>query len=186
MKNNQSHSISQEPGSPEPWVIQFSSLIPQGKILDLACGRGRHGRYFLNLGYSVTFIDKDLSGVVDLESHPSATLVEYDLENNTPFPFEAGEFSGVIITNYLHRPLFPDLLKALNLGAVLIYKTFSQGNEQFGKPSNPDFLLQQDELLRVFGQELKVIDFVQQKEANPDRMTQAICAIREYPRNIPI
>lgn len=179
MKNHQSRSTFPEPGSPDPWVVQFSSLIPKGKILDLACGRGRHGRYFLDLGYPVTFIDKDLSGVSDLESHKGATLLKYDLENNNPFPFKAGEFSGVIIINYLHRPLFPYLLKALNLGAVLIYKTFSQGNEQFGKPSNPDFLLQQDELLRVFGQELKVIDFIQQKETNPDRMTQALCAIRE-------
>lgn len=181
MKNHHLSSTLPRVGEPEPWVTRFSSLIPKGQILDLACGRGRHGRYFLEQGYPVTFLDNDLSGVTDLESDRRALLVEHDLENGSPFPFRPAMFSGIIGVNYLHRPLFPDLLKALELNGVLIYKTFSQGNEQFGKPSNPDFLLKNRELIRILGQCLKIVDFEQGKESNPERITQAICAIKEHP-----
>lgn len=165
-------------GTPEAWVLKFAPLIPKGQILDLACGRGRHGRYFLDQQYPVTFLDQNVSGVVDLASYPTAKLVQYDLENKSPWPFQAALFSGIIVTNYLHRPLFPHLLAALKPGGVLLYKTFSQGNEQFGKPRNPDYLLQENELLTVFSERLTIVDFIQGKESNPNRVTQAICGIK--------
>jgi SAM-dependent methyltransferase len=177
-------------GTPDAWVIKFAPLVPKGQILDLACGRGRHGRYFLNQNYPVTFLDKIISGVADLESHPRATLIQYDLENHTPnsgdqnqavpWPFEMALFSGIVVSNYLHRPLLPYLLQSLKPGAVLLYKTFSQGNEQFGRPSNPAFLLRKNELLDQFEQAMDIVDFRQGKESNPDRMTQAICAIKKF------
>jgi SAM-dependent methyltransferase len=163
---------------PEPWVIKFSSRVPSGPVLDLACGKGRHGRYFFARGHSVTFLDRDISGVEDLLSHPKTQLMEYDLENNNPWPFHKSQFSGIVVTNYLYRPLLPHLLTALKPGGIIIYKTFATGNEQFGKPRNSDFLLQKNELLEAFGQHLEVIGFVQGKELNPSRVTQAICARR--------
>ena len=175
--------LSSPTGVPDAWVLKFSPLIPAGQILDLACGRGRHGRHFLKQHYPVTFLDRDISGVVDLNSHPKATLIQHDLEDETQekyilWPFGVGFFSGIVVTNYLHRPLFPYLLQSLKPGGVLLYKTFSQGNEQFGRPCNPAFLLEKNELLDVFSSTLKVVDFRQGKEPNPDRMTQAICAIK--------
>lgn len=163
---------------PEPWVITFSSRVPLGNVLDLACGKGRHGRYFLARGHSVTFLDRDISGVKDLLSHPKTQLMEYDLENNNPWPFNKNQFSGIVVTNYLYRPLLPHLLAALKPGGILIYKTFATGNEQFGKPKNPEFLLKKNELLETFSQHLDVIKFTQGKEFNPNRVTQAICARR--------
>ena len=165
-------------GTPEAWVLKFAPLIPKGQILDLACGRGRHGRYFLDQQYPVTFLDQNVSGVADLASYPTAKLVQYDLENKSPWPFKAALFSGIIVTNYLHRPLFPHLLAALKPRGVLLYKTFSLGNEQFGKPRNPDYLLQENELLTVFSERLTIVDFIQGKESNPNRVTQAICGIK--------
>ena len=165
-------------GTPDAWVIRFAPLIPKGQILDLACGRGRHGRYLLDQNHPVTFLDQDISGVADLATYPKAKLVQYDLENKSPWPFEAGLFTGIIVTNYLYRPLFPHLLTALKPGGVLLYKTFSQGNEQFGKPSNPAYLLQESELLTVFSEGLTIVDFRQGKESNPNRVTQAICGIK--------
>ncbi|HEB26779.1 MAG TPA: SAM-dependent methyltransferase [Porticoccus sp.] len=176
-------------GIPDAWIIKFAPLVPKGQILDLACGRGRHGRYFLNQNYPVTFLDQNISGVADLENHPKAKLMQYDLETPTPgsgyqekgvlWPFDVDLFSGIVVSNYLHRPLFPYLLQSLKPGAVLLYKTFSQGNEQFGKPSNPAFLLHENELRDVFEPALDIVDFRQGKESNPDRITQAICAIKK-------
>jgi len=176
-------------GIPDAWIIKFAPLVPKGQILDLACGRGRHGRYFLNQNYPVTFLDKNISGVADLKTHPKAKLMQYDLETPTPgsgyqekgvlWPFDVDLFSGIVVSNYLYRPLFPYLLQSLKPGAVLLYKTFSQGNEQFGKPSNPAFLLYENELRDVFEPALDIVDFRQGKESNPDRITQAICAIKK-------
>lgn len=163
---------------PEPWVTTFSPKIPLGPVLDLACGKGRHGRYLLSLGYPVTFLDRDISGVTDLENHPNVQLMQYDLENDNPWPFPDNQFSGIIVINYLHRHLLPYLPAALKSNGIIIYKTFAMGNEQFGRPRSPEFLLQENELLDTLGQHLEVIDFRQGKETNPDRITQSICARR--------
>ena len=163
---------------PEPWVIRFSPRIPLGPVLDLACGNGRHGRYLLSRGYQVTFLDRDISGVTDLENHPKAQLMQYDLENDNPWSFHNNQFSGIVVINYLHRPLLPYLPTSLKSNGIIIYKTFAFGNEQFGRPSNPKFLLHKNELFDTLGQHLDVVDFIEGKEANPDRITQAICARR--------
>ncbi|MEH6466067.1 MAG: hypothetical protein V7722_00435 [Porticoccus sp.] len=170
-------------GTPDTWILKFAPLMPAGQILDLACGRGRHGRYFLKQNYPVTFLDRDISGVADLNSYPKAKLVQYDLEcgtqeKNILWPFDVDFFSGIVVTNYLYRPLFPYLLQSLKPGGVLLYQTFAQGNEQFGRPCNPAFLLEKNELLDVFSTTLDIVDFRQGKESNPDRMTQSICAIK--------
>jgi SAM-dependent methyltransferase len=163
---------------PEPWVTAFSHLIPPGTVLDLACGKGRHGRYLLDLGYQVTFLDRDISGVSNLTHHTKAQIMKYDLENGNPWPFPDNQFSGIIVVNYLYRPLLPYLTNALKPNGIIVYKTFAVGNEKFGRPKNPKFLLQDNELLDMLGQDFEVIDFRQGKEMNPDRITQAICVRR--------
>lgn len=133
-----------DPGAPSPWVVRFAPLIPAGEALDLACGGGRHARLLLALGHRVTAVDSDLSGLADIED-ARLTRVEADLEAG-PWPL-AGRFAGVVVANYLHRPLLARILAALASGGVLIYETFARGNERFGRPRNPDYLLVPGELL---------------------------------------
>ena len=133
--------------SPSKWVQSHAGLLPAGgKILDLAAGGGRHARYFNDLGYQVTALDRDVSGLQDLAGGRVEVLAA-DLEDGSPWPLGGRQFDGLIVTNYLHRPLFPHLAAALAQGGGLIYETFGSGNERFGKPSNPSFLLRPGELL---------------------------------------
>ncbi|WP_119304527.1 class I SAM-dependent methyltransferase [Dongia deserti] len=132
---------------PSAWVAAHAGLIPAGsKVLDLAAGSGRHTRYFKNLGCQVTALDRDVADLHDL-TQAGVEVLAADLEDGSPWPLGDRRFDGIIVTNYLHRPLFPHLAGALAPGGVLIYETFGQGNERFGKPSNPDFLLRPGELL---------------------------------------
>jgi len=146
-------------GVPSGWVRRFVHLVPKaGSVLDLAAGGGRHTRYMMARGHTVTSVDRTLNGMRDLESMDGVTLVEADLEA-APWPLAKQRFDAIIVTNYLHRPLLPILAEQLKPGGVLIYETFAQGNDAFGSPSNPDFLLRPNELLAIFGTRLMIIGF---------------------------
>lgn len=147
-------SQSQHPAPvlpPSDWIRRFSPLIRRGgRVIDVACGRGRHGRLLLEAGCAVTFLDRDISGVSDLTGQ--CPLIAHDLESGADgqewsWPFPAASFDAVIVTNYLHRPLFPALISAVTPGGLLLYETFAHGNEQFGRPRNPAHLLGPGELL---------------------------------------
>ncbi|MGC2854517.1 class I SAM-dependent methyltransferase [Novispirillum sp. DQ9] len=134
---------------PSPWVMRFSALLPAGgTVLDVACGGGRHARALLERGHVLTVVDKDTGHVADLAAR--AEVVTTNLEDGSPWPFAGRTFDGVVVTNYLHRPLFPALAQALEPGGVLVYETFARGNEQFGRPRNPAHLLEPGELLGAF------------------------------------
>lgn len=135
------------------WVARWAPLIPQarGQVLDLACGSGRHARLLARLGHAVTALDRDPQALLAAAGEGIAT-VQYDLEApGASWPFAPGSLAGIVVTNYLHRPLFGHIAAALAPGGVLIYETFARGNEVFGKPSNPDFLLNPGELLELAG-----------------------------------
>jgi SAM-dependent methyltransferase len=133
---------------PSSWIARHASLIPlSGQVLDLAAGKGRHARYFNGLGYEVVAVDRDVSGLADLAGDAQIEVIEADLEGGRPWPLGDRRFAGIVVANYLHRPLFPAIARALRPGGVLIYETFGIGNERFGRPSNPDFLLRPGELL---------------------------------------
>lgn len=166
------------PGSsaPSSWVVRFAPLVAAGgAVLDLACGGGRHGRLFLERGHPVVFLDRSLAGVADLMDRKNTELIEADIENG-PWPLAGRQFDALIVTNYLWRPLTPRLIAALKHGGVLIYETFMRGNERFGKPSNPDFLLQPHELLDWCSTGFDIRAFEQGEEANT--MRQRICAVK--------
>lgn len=154
-------------------------LHPGGRILDLAAGRGRHARCFNSLGFQVTALDRDISGLADLAARGVEVLAA-DLENGSPWPLGNRQFDGIIVTNYLHRPLFPHLAAALPPKGVLIYETFGIGNERFGKPSNPDFLLRPGELLEFAAAHgLQVLAYQCGEVAEPKRaITQRMAAQR--------
>lgn len=134
---------------PSPWVMRFAALLPEGgSVLDVACGGGRHARALLERGHALTVVDKDTTYVADLSAQ--AEILTADLEDGSPWPLPGRAFNGVVVTNYLFRPLFPALMAALKDGGMLIYETFARGNEQFGRPRNPDHLLEPGELLGAF------------------------------------
>ena len=150
--------------APSPWVVRFlpepSPQIAEGRgALDLACGRGRHSRLLLERGWQVTALDRNLDGIADLIGDPRLEVIEADLEDGSPFPLAGRRFSVIVVTNYLYRPLLPALVAAVAPGGLLIYETFARGNEAFGKPSNPDFLLWPGELLAAVRDELRVLAY---------------------------
>ena len=129
------------------WVARFAAAIKaSGAVLDLACGSGRHARYLAELGVQVEAVDRDAAALAQLSGMPRVTTRCADLEGGA-WPYAGRTFDAIVVTNYLHRPLFPLLAAALAPGAVLICETFRSGNESYGKPSNPDFLLRPGELL---------------------------------------
>ena len=170
-------------GVPEPsaWVQRFTARVPAGgEVLDLACGSGRHSRLFLALGHGVVALDRDTTRLADLTGTPGLEVIEADLEAGGPFPLAGRRFAGIVVTNYLHRPLFPALIAALEPGGALIYETFAQGNARFGKPSNPDFLLKPGELLEAVRGRLRVIAYEDLIVEQPrPAAVQRLCAVRE-------
>ena len=169
--------------SPSPWVVRFASHVPAGgPVLDVACGAGRHTRFFLGRKHPVVAVDRDVTGVADLRGDPRAEIVECDLEAGGPWPFDAARFAGVVVTNYLHRPVLPDLVAAVAPGGVLIYETFAAGHERFGRPSCPDFLLRPGELLETVRGTLRIVAYedVVVEEPRP-AARQRIAAVRDRP-----
>lgn len=148
-----------QPDRPSAWVARFAGLIDAGgTTLDLACGGGRNVRYLLGCDFTVTAVDVDVSGLDDLRANPKVEILRADLEAE-PWPLGGRRFAGVIVTNYLHRPLFPRILSAVAPGGLLIYETFAAGNERFGRPCNPNYLLKRGELLEVVRGTLTVIAY---------------------------
>ncbi|MBX3650539.1 MAG: class I SAM-dependent methyltransferase [Burkholderiales bacterium] len=137
--------------TPSAWVQRFAPMVKAGgTVLDIACGHGRHALFFADRGYRVDAVDRDPDAIATLSASAAVTALCADIETG-PWPYAGRAFDAVVVTNYLHRPLFPLVMAALAPGGVLIYETFAQGNEAYGRPSNPDFLLRHGELLQVVG-----------------------------------
>lgn len=165
--------------TPSPWVVRWAPLIPRGEVLDLACGNGRHARYLAALDHAVTAVDRDAAALDALRGVPRIELLQFDLEGDAPWPLAGRRFTGIVVTNYLHRSLFPLLLESLAPGGALIYETFARGNERFGRPSNPAYLLKPGELLEAFGTVLNVVAFEQGVVEQPKPAAiQRLCALR--------
>lgn len=147
---------------PSSWIMRFAPLVrPRGPVLDVACGGGRHLRFFHAAGHPVTGIDVDLDAVRDLAGQPGVELVAADLEGEGWPLSSSRRFAAVVVTNYLHRPLFPALLSALEPEGILLYETFMQGNQRLGRPSRPDFLLEDRELVERVRGRLHLVAFEQ-------------------------
>ena len=160
------------PESPSDWVVRWAPLVTRGPVLDVASGLGRHARFFAARDLEVVAVDREQHEI------PGVRFVQADLENGTPWPFAGQRFGAIVVTNYLHRPLFKAIEDSLGEGGVLIYETFMIGNERLGKPSNPDFLLRPGELVEAFSS-LEVLAFEQGEVALPKpAVTQRICAIK--------
>ncbi len=153
--------------APSPWIVRFAPLLPRGaRVLDLACGQGRHARYFAARGHRVVAVDRDAVAVAALAGEAAIDARALDLETG-PWPLGGERFDAIVVCRYLHRPLFPRLLAALADDGVLIYETFARGNEAFGRPANPEFLLLPGELLALATPGLTVVAFEQGHAAAP-------------------
>jgi SAM-dependent methyltransferase len=160
--------------TPSAWVERFVNLFrPGGNVLDLAAGGGRHSRLFLARGHTVLAVDRDVS---NLTPAPGLEILEADLEGG-PWPLVGRQFDGVVVTNYLHRPLLPLLVMAVAPGGALIYETFAVGNERFGRPRNSDFLLRPGELLDAVRGQLTVRSYDHGEV--PGAVIQRIAAVRD-------
>src|SRR5918992_1235422 len=157
---------------PSDWVVRWAHLVERGPVLDVACGTGRHALFFAARGLEVFAVDREAQNI------PGVSFVRADLEDGSPWPFEGRRFAAIVVANYLHRPLFPTLRESLDEGGILVYETFMVGNERFGKPSNPNFLLRPDELLQAFSV-LTVVAFEQGVLERPKpAVVQRICVLR--------
>lgn len=161
--------------NPSTWLQRWAHLItPGSRVLDVACGAGRHMRYLAHLGHRVEGVDRNPEALALAQAHGPVTCA--DIENG-PWPFAGQTFDGLVVTHYLWRPLLPTLVASLAPGGVLIYETFAAGNETVGKPSRPDFLLQPGELLRATAG-LHTVAFEEGFASAPDRFVQRIVAAR--------
>jgi SAM-dependent methyltransferase len=140
-------------------------VAPGGEALDLAAGTGRHSRLLLAHGLRVTAVDRDPDQQPDA---PELIKICADLENGRPWPLCDRRFDVVVVTNYLYRPIMQDIIGAVAPGGLLLYETFAAGNERFGKPSNPDFLLRPGELGAAVAGRLQVLAY-EQMELGPPR-----------------
>ena len=164
-------------GGPSPWVTRWAERVRAGgTVLDVACGAGRHTRYFASRGCTVEAVDRDAVALDGLRGVSAVHTTVADIESG-PWPYASQTFDAVVVTNYLHRPLLPELLAALAPNGVLIYETFALGNERFGRPSNPAFLLQPGELLELVRGRMHVVAYEDVLLDIPKpAMVQRLCA----------
>lgn len=165
-------------GTPSQWVVEHAPLVRKGgRVLDLACGSGRHAIWLAGQGYQVDAVDRDAQAVVAIQAMPNISVSITDIETGD-WPETDQRYDGIVVSRYLFRPLLKTLAGMLNPDGVLIYETFMLGNERYGRPSNPDYLLQPDELNLVYAPLLKIYAFEQGKVDDPvPAVMQRICAI---------
>ena len=161
-----------------PWIERFADLAPPASpVLDLAAGGGRHARYFARRGHPVLAVDRDVSR---LEGG-----LAWDLEDGGPWPFADRRFGVVVVVNYLHRPRLPEIVSLVGAGGLLLYETFAEGQQAFGRPRNPDFLLRPGELLRAVEGRLVVLGYEHGRVEGP-KMVQRLAAIHPGARSRPL
>ena len=170
--------------APSAWIARFAHLVrPGGAVLDVACGSGRHMRFFHERNHPVTGVDRAPEAIEAVA--PLGEAIAADVENG-PWPLAGRAFDGVVVTNYLWRALWPHILASVKPGGVLLYETFAQGNETVGRPARPEFLLQPGELLRVCAG-LHVVAYEDGFLDAPARFVQRIAAIRPpLPARVPL
>jgi SAM-dependent methyltransferase len=165
--------------SPSPWIVRFAPLVKAGaRVLDVASGAGRHARLFADRGCKVDAVDRDQQALAGLTGVANIQTIAADIEGSA-WPFASGSYDAIVVTNYLHRPLFEKLIASLNESGVLLYETFMLGNEQYGRPSRPEFLLRPGELLELVTGKLEVVAFEQGLVEHPKpAVVQRLAAVK--------
>ena len=167
--------------APSAWVQRWAAGLPAGaRVLDLACGSGRHLLWLAARGLQLTGVDRDAVAVQPLRAH--AEIIVADLEGG-PWPLPGRRFDAVVVTNYLWRALLPRIVDSVAEGGYLVYETFMRGHEAYGRPSRPEFLLQPGELLQAVAP-LRVVAYEEGLLEAPTRLVQRVCAVRGGPAKL--
>jgi len=178
-------SLAHSEAKPSAWVKRHASLIkPQGRILDVATGSGRNACWLAAQGWQVETVDKDESALASMQGLANISTRVADIENG-PWPYAGQKFEGIVVCRYLHRALFPTLIRSLSADGILIYETFMLGHEVHGRPKNPDFLLRPNELLDEFVPSLVPVAFEQGFDPSQQAVVQRIC-LRSAASSLPI
>ena len=187
MSNPEAFVVAASSVTPSPWVSRFSALIrPGGTVLDLACGNGRHSRYLAAQGFLGEAVDLNGEALAELSGQSGISTRQADLEGG-PWPYYNRCFDAVVVTNFLFRPLLPQIFNVIDIGGVLIYETFMAGNELLGKPANPAHLLRRGELLELVRNRFTVVAFEQGRVETPrPAVIQRICVVREMASRLPL
>lgn len=164
---------------PSSAIRRYARFVPcGGVVLDVAAGRGRHASWFAARGHAVIAVDRDVAALA-ARPHANVQILQADLEH-APWPLPGRTFDGIVVTDYLWRPLLPVLVASVAPGGVLMYETFAVGHERFGRPKNPDFLLQPGELLDAVHGRLVVREYQHGEEGDPPHaVRQRLCAVRQ-------
>jgi len=172
--------------APSQWIVRHARLVPpRARVLDLACGRGRHARLFAERGAQVIAVDRDATALAAIEGVAGIETHLIDLEG-PDWPFANERFDAIVVANYLYRPHLPSIVAGVAADGALLYETFARGNEAYGRPSNPAFLLEPGELVAAVGGRLTVVEFAQGLVVSPGRraVVQRIAAVglgRQWP-----
>lgn len=168
-------------GTPSDWVVEHTPLIRNGgRVLDLACGYGRHAIWLAAQGFQVDAVDYNAQALAGMHGIANINVIVADIENSE-WPAAEQKYDAIIVSRYLYRPILSMLAQILNIDGVLIYETFMVGNERYGKPSNPDYLLLQDELHSVYAPLLKIHAFEQgEVKGTTPAVMQRICAVKNH------
>ena len=145
--------VHERSGQPSPFLVDHLDLLPKGRVLDVAAGRGRNAVYLARKGFEVEGVDisgeaLDAARLLAETYDVSPILRLMDLENDVSLPKDA--YDVVVCFNYLHRPLIPRLKQSLRSGGMMVYETYIVDQARFGKPKNPEHLLKHNELLTLF------------------------------------
>ena len=168
-------------GAPSDWVVKYTPLITSGgRVLDLACGYGRHAIWLAAQGFQVDAVDCNTQALAGMHEIANINVIVADIERGE-WPAAEQKYDAIIVSRYLYRPILSTLAQMLNIDGVLIYETFMVGNEHYGKPSNPDYLLLQDELHKLYAPLLKIHAFEQgEVEGTVPAVMQRICAVKTH------
>jgi cyclopropane fatty-acyl-phospholipid synthase-like methyltransferase len=169
------------PEEPSQWIVKYAPLInKKGRVLDLACGRGRHAIWLAKHDFQVDALDRDALMTSNMVGINNINVLTVDIETGD-WPQLAQRYDGIVVSRYLYRPLLRTLAGILNPGGVLIYETFMTGNERYGRPSNPDFLLRPNELFETYSPLLNIVSFEQGEEEMPrPAFMQRICVSKGF------
>ena len=172
MNENLKRKIIMSSSEPSEWIKKYlKKNINNKNLLDLACGSGRHSIYASSLGYKVTSVDINKNKLSTLTLKKFISPIQLNIEEPNSWPFIDKSFNVVIVTNYLHRPIFKHIISSIKLNGILLYETFSKENSQFGRPNNPDYLLNSLELfllakkyrMEILNYEENMIEFPNKK-----------------------
>ena len=158
--------------APSSWIMQQAERWPNGsKILDFASGYGRHSMALSSSfpgRFEILATDYNHAALRELAAQfPNVKTLHTDLENTNIWPFADHDFDVVLVTNYLFRPRLPELFRLIRNEGFLAYETFADGNGTYGRPSNPNFLLNDGELPACLPNDFEILDYFHGKIDQP-------------------